>query len=135
MSDFSVVDSFPFQLNPFPQLPANALHRQGSRLDMTDKQWDEFQDIWLKYPLVEATEPMIAYLIDQGIPFECPLCGNSGMRQVVEMINDVFDGVRDVPCCCEYGDARVINAAISADVNAMRALFNMPSDEDEELPL
>lgn len=135
MSDFSMVDSFPFQLNPFPQLPCMALYAQMD-LVMDNKQWNEFQRIWLKYPLMEATEPMIAYLDEQGIEYTCPLCGNTGMRQRIEMINDVFDAVVDTPCCCSCGDALVINAAISADVTAMRALFGMPLDNDEdELPI
>lgn len=102
-------DLLPFQAAPFPQCAANALHTTADSLLSDNDQWNEFQAIWLKYPLAEATEHMIAYLVEHGVEFTCPLCGNTGIRQRIEMINDVFEGVRDEPCCCPYGNAESVD--------------------------
>lgn len=95
---FSIVDSFLAGKCVFPERPENALL---SAVDMvlTAEQLQEFRAIWFnnRYPL----ESMIRYLVDNKVPFNCPVCGGLGVRQEWEIVNSVHYWLCDTPCYCQ----------------------------------
>ncbi len=97
---FSMVDhSMPSQSCPYP-LSVEVAVFNALALCCPDRQWFELFSLYIE-GRVDGGEAMIDWALHNNIVFDCPVCGNTGKRQVWIELNESSRTLCSVPCYCQ----------------------------------